>query len=275
MHFSRLFFVLGRKNGGWERNHQARKKVLVLVKFPLIGVSGSMDEKETQQFLLRSYTNALMAAEAIPMLLTPGMNSHMMERTLDVLDGVLLAGGNDLAPDLFGEDPVEKLGEVNPLRDQFEMELIRKAFERKMPVFGICRGIQSMNVAMGGTLWQDLPSQYRTADGQPPMLHRQTALACYTTHRVHVEKETVLHSLVKTDEIRVNSFHHQAIKQAAPNLRVTARATDGVIETVECPDHPFFLGVQWHPERYFDRQEEALALFKAFSEAASQYAEGK
>lgn len=246
-----------------------------MAKFPLIGISGSLDEKETQHFVLRCYTNALMAAGAVPMLLSPAMNSDMIDRTLDALDGVFLAGGNDLAPDLFGEEPVEKLGEVNPLRDRFEMELIQKAFERKMPVFGICRGIQSMNVAMGGSLWQDLPSQYRTADGQPPMLHRQTAMDCYTSHRVKVEKDTMLYSLVKTDEIRVNSFHHQAIKQTAPVLRVTACATDGVIEAVECPQHPFFLGVQWHPERYFDHQADAMALFEAFSQAASRYAAEK
>ena len=247
--------------------------VFIMAKpFPLIGISGSLDEKETQHFLMRCYSSALIAADAVPLLLSPAMDEAMLDSCLDRLDGVFLAGGNDLAPDLFGEDPVEKLGEVNPLRDQFEMMLVRKAFDRRMPVFGICRGIQSMNVAMGGTLWQDLPSQYRTADGQPPMQHRQTAKDCYTSHRVKVETETLLHLLVKADEIRVNSFHHQAVKDAAPGLMVTACATDGVIEAIECPDHPFFLGVQWHPERYFDRQEDSMALFRAFAEAAAKYA---
>lgn len=243
--------------------------------FPLIGVSGSVDEKETQSYLMRCYSGALIAAGAAPLLLSPDAQGEILDALLDRLDGVFLAGGVDLAPELFGEEPIEKLGEVNPLRDAFEIQLVKKAFEQDMPVLGVCRGVQSMNVALGGTLWQDLPSQYRTQENQPPMLHRQTSRDCYTSHRVQIERDSLLYRLVGADEIPVNSFHHQAVKAAAPSLRVVARASDGVIEAVECPERAFFLGVQWHPERYFDRREDAMAIFRAFSEAAARYAEHK
>ena len=132
-----------------------------------------------------------------------------------------------------------------------------------------------MNVALGGTLWQDLPSQYRAPDGQPPMAHSQSRADCYTSHSVRIEEASLLHRLMQTDTLRVNSFHHQAVRKAAPSLRVTALATDGVIEAIESPAHPFFLGVQWHPERYYTRDENASVLFRAFAEAASAYQQEK
>lgn len=243
--------------------------------YPMIGISGSLDDNETQQYILRTYTGALIAAGAVPVLLAPDMTEGMLGECLKHLDGVLLSGGNDVAPELFGAEPIQQLGEVNPVRDTFEMRLVCEAFTHRIPTFGICRGIQSMNVAMGGTLWQDLPSQFRTADGQPPLAHSQKRMACYRSHKVRIEKDSLLHQLVRADEIPVNSFHHQAVREAAPCLRITARATDGVIEAVECPSHPFFLGVQWHPERYYDREEDSMALFRAFVQAAREYQQKK
>lgn len=233
--------------------------------YPLIGVSGSINAKETEHFLLRSYFSALIAAGAIPVMLSPAMDDAMINACLSRLDGLLLAGGNDLAPELFGAEPVEALGEVNPLRDHFEMKLIPKAFEMKMPVLGICRGMQSMNVAMGGTLWQDLPSQYRTQDNQPPLAHRQTRPDFYPSHSISLQKDSLLYSLLASEKLNVNSFHHQAVREVAPGLRASAYAPDGVVEAIEHPSHPFFVGVQWHPERYYDRLTDAKALFDGFA----------
>ena len=243
------------------------RRCLRLNAHPLIGISGSLNAQETQFFLLRCYASALAAAGAIPMQLTPDMDDAMLDACLRSLDGILLAGGNDLAPELYGQEPVAHLGEVNPLRDQFEMRLIAKAFQLKMPVLGICRGVQSMNVAMGGTLYQDLPSQYRTAAGDPPLCHSQTRPDQYTSHAVTIAEGTLLHQLIRVQTLQVNSFHHQAVAKAADGLIVSASSTDGVIEALEHPTHPFFLGVQWHPEGYFPKDPDAAAIFRAFIDA--------
>lgn len=237
-------------------------------RYPLIGISGSISKDEKELFLPSCYTNALMIAGAMPVLLSPTMNDGMLSACLESLDGVLLAGGNDVAPDMYGHDPINELGEVNPARDHFEGRLVRMAAERHMPVLGICRGIQSMNVAMGGTLWQDIPSQYRTVQGEKGLAHSQTRADFYTSHRVVIEKGTLLDRVISKEEIWVNSFHHQAVRDPAPGMNVVARATDGLIEAIEHPTLPFFLGVQWHPERYFDRDQTAMALFSAFVDAA-------
>ena len=239
--------------------------------YPLIGISGSIDKNEKQHYLMRSYTKAVLHAGGIPVLLSLDMDDAMLASCMERLDGLLLAGGNDLAPELFGESPISELGEVNPLRDQLEMRLVPIARETGMPVLGVCRGIQSMNVAMGGTLWQDLPSQYRSADGQPPMAHSQKRPDHYPSHSVRIQEGTLLHRIAGADDLLVNSFHHQAIKDPASALTVTAVSPDGVIEAVEVPSHPFFIGVQWHPELFFDRDEKAFALFKAFVNAAAAF----
>lgn len=251
------------------------RKAVVWVMYPMIGVSGSVDLQETRHFLLTCYTNALLAAGAVPLLLPPALEGEALERCLMRLDGLLLAGGNDLDPETYGCEPVEALGEVNPVRDRFELTAIRWALEKKMPVFGICRGIQAMNVALGGTLWQDLPSQYKAQAGEEPVAHSQKRLALYPSHCVRIEPGTLLSGLVGTESLRVNSMHHQAVRTPGCGLRVTAWAPDGVPEALEYPGHPFFLAVQWHPERYFDRAKDAMALFQAFAQSASSYAKSR
>ena len=239
--------------------------------YPLIGISGSVSKNERELSVNACYTNGLIKAGALPVIISPHMEGEVLEVCLDKLDGILLAGGNDVDPNRYGDDPLDELGEVNPLRDDFEIRLVRKAAERGMPVFGICRGIQSMNVAMGGTLWQDIPSQYRRPDGRKGVAHSQTRADFYTSHRVLIEEDSRLMQLIGKREIRVNSFHHQAVMQPAPCMKVSAHASDGVIEGIEHPDLPFFMGVQWHPERYFDRDETAMVLFSALCEAAKVY----
>ncbi len=239
--------------------------------YPLIGISGSISKTEKEMSIQTCYTNALMKAGALPVLLCPHMDDAMLRQCLNGLDGLLLAGGNDVAPDRYGHDPIDELGEVNPLRDDFEGRLVRMAAEMKMPVLGICRGIQSINVAMGGTLWQDVPSQYRTAEGRKGIAHSQTRADFYPSHRVTIEENTMLMKLIGQREIRVNSFHHQGVREAAPCMNVVAHASDGLIEAIEHPGLPFFLGVQWHPERYFDRDATAMALFDGLAQAARTY----
>lgn len=251
------------------RVHQAFGKAAVfLAAYPLIGVSGSIDAEETRHFILRDYLRAILASGGLPVLLSPDLSGGMLESCLDRLDGLLLAGGNDVAPALFGEDPIEALGEVNPLRDAFEMHLVRMAAQRALPVLGICRGVQVMAAALGGSLWQDLPAQFRTADGRPPIGHRQTSPGRYASHAVRVTPDTLLSRTVGAEELKVNSFHHQAVRSPGPALRVCAAAPDGVAEAVEHPALPFFLGVQWHPERTYTDDPASAALFAALVRAA-------
>lgn len=239
---------------------------------PLIGISGSIDAQEKQHFLLRSYMQSVLTAGGMPVLLSPDMDEKTIDGLLQRLDGVYLAGGNDVAPECFGEEPLPELGEVNPLRDQFEIRLVRRACRVGMPVLGICRGVQSMNVAMGGTLWQDIPSQYRRPDGERPIAHQQKRPDHCTSHRVHVTEGTLLHRIVGVEELAVNSFHHQAIREVAPGCTAAAHASDGVVEALEQDGGAFFLGVQWHPERYFHKDPAAKAIFEAFVQACRQYA---
>jgi putative glutamine amidotransferase len=188
------------------------------------------------------------------------------------IGGLLLTGGGDVDPARYGATPHEKLEEVDPARDEFEMALIAAARSRDLPIFAICRGVQVLNVAAGGTLVQDIPSEVTGALNHslvvPP--HPPYELA----HEVWVEKDSLLakllgERLVGSDTCDVNSRHHQAVKTVAPGYRVSATAPDGVIEAIEDPAAGFCLGVQWHPENFW-RTGEFRALYEGFLEAASK-----
>lgn len=237
---------------------------------PLIGISGSVDKEEKTVFILRDYMRGLTEAGGAPVLLCPDMTAAELDACVTGLSGLMLAGGNDIAPGAFGQEPIAALGEVNPMRDDFEMKLIRAFLRAGKPVFGICRGVQALNVAMGGDLWQDIPSQYRRADGTPPMAHQQTCLGRYPSHEVRLAEQCLLKRILGVETLPVNSFHHQAVKSAAPGCQISASAADGMIEAIEFPDYPFALGVQWHPERMFDTDPLARKLFEAFVQATSK-----
>jgi putative glutamine amidotransferase len=205
-----------------------------------------------------------------------GGEVRILERSMTPVDalngigGLLLPGGGDVEPARYGEEPHPSLVDVEPLRDEFEIALIREARSRNLPIFAICRGLQVLNVAFGGTLVQDIPSQVPGALEHrlavPP--HEAFALA----HEVWIDKDTKLARLMSerldgADTCDVNSRHHQAVKQVAPNFHVSATAPDGVIEAIEDPSAPFCLAVQWHPENFW-RTGEFRPLFETFVEAA-------
>lgn len=241
---------------------------------PIIGVSGSVSADEKQQYILRAYFRAVLHAGGLPLLLPMDMDGAATARCLDRMDGLLLAGGSDIAPALFGEQPCSALGAVNPLRDRFEPPLIRMAYERDIPTLGICRGIQAMAVALGGALYQDLPSQ--CAGGGKLLVHAQAEPYDVPCHEAEIADGSLLYGCVRAARLRVNSMHHQAVKPPLPEcLKVCASAPDGVIEGVEAPDRAFFLGVQWHPERMFNCDEASAALFGAHVAACIEYMGGK
>ena len=202
------------------------------------------------------YLRAIEAAGGLPVVLAPD-DPALAGALLDRLDGLCLAGGPDLDPLGYGAaERHELLGETDRIVDAAELALARAAEERGLPVLGICRGAQAMNVARGGTLHQHLDD------------HRQTTPATEPFHRVDVAAGSILAALTGGGSVAVNSFHHQAVDRLGAGLRVAATAADGTIEAIEDPSRPFFLGVQWHAEGMVDRPEH-LALFEALAAAAS------
>jgi len=198
--------------------------------------------------------------------------SMRVDDALSGVQGLLLTGGADIAPARYGESAHATVEEAEPGRDEFEIDLIAAARKRSLPIFAICRGIQVLNVAGGGTLVQDIPSLVHGAlpHSLPSPPHEAYELA----HEVWLDKDTLLTRLMRerlsdADSCEVNSRHHQAVKDLAAGLRVSATAPDGVIEAIEDPEARFCLGVQWHPENFW-RTGEFRPLFEAFVEAASR-----
>ncbi|HET7321931.1 MAG TPA: gamma-glutamyl-gamma-aminobutyrate hydrolase family protein [Longimicrobiaceae bacterium] len=234
---------------------------------PLIAVTTTRyagKHRVPQLMLDDRYVQALDRAGATSLLLTPAHDARSMQRILDLAGGLVLTGGEDVDPARFGQEPHPTLQELCRERDEMEVRALEMALARGMPVIAICRGVQLLNVALGGTLYQDLPSQ-RGGD----LKHEQEASVDEEWHEVRVEEGSRLAEALGDTRLRVNSFHHQAVDQVAPGLRPTAWADDGVVEGVEMPGREWVLGVQWHPERGWEEPDGASArLFRAFVAAA-------
>lgn len=212
-----------------------------------------------------TYVRAVHAAGGIPIVLPPqrGIASELFA----TLDGLLLSGGADVAPERYGDPEThpDTYG-VDPLRDDFELELIAEARRQDAPVFCICRGIQILNVAFGGTLHQHLPDQ---ASSQTPHRQQEAGIPMdEVAHAVAASPDGILAKIYGIASIGVNSFHHQAIRNLASGLTVEGRSEDGLVEAVSVPGSRFMLGVQWHPEMMFERHPEQLAPFRALVAAA-------
>jgi putative glutamine amidotransferase len=240
------------------------------VQRPLIGITPDLAHQEAAHgpterlFLNLDYAQAVWQAGGIPVVLPP---IDEPEAFLSSLNGLLLTGGGDIDPQQYGAATTHPLTYgVSETRDRFEIALIRAALERDLPVLAICRGIQVLNVALGGTLYQHLPDEIPNA-----LNHRQHELGIPSgevAHPVTIVPESLLARIIGTTELMVNSYHHQAVATLATPLRVVAVAPDGVIEAVELPGQSFVLAVQWHPERLFERFPAHFALFAALVDAA-------
>jgi putative glutamine amidotransferase len=236
---------------------------------PLIGIGSDVAKKKGQRdraFVYTTYVDSLRRAGAVPVLIPP--QPENAAELIEDLDGLLLAGGDDCDPAAYGEERHPSVEPMDPRRQANDLTLARAARERGIPTLGICLGVQVMNVAAGGTLIQDIASSIDTdIDHASESFDRHR-------HEVLIESDTRLAGILGARDINVNSSHHQAIGRVADSLRVTAHAPDGVIEGLEDPAHPFYVGVQWHPED-MTREESAAALFGAFVEAARKYSEQK
>jgi putative glutamine amidotransferase len=236
---------------------------------PLIGIGSDVANKRGERdraFVYTTYIESLKRAGAVPVLIPP-----QPENAADIvegLDGILLAGGDDCDPAEYGEEKHPSCEPMDPRRQKNDLSLAKLARERGIPTLGICLGVQMMNVASGGTLIQDIGSAIGTDidhASEPSDRHR---------HDVHIESSTKLGRILGARELNVNSSHHQAVGRVADGLRVTAQAPDGVVEALEDPSHPFYVGVQWHPED-MPGEPSATAIFGAFVEAARKHAREK
>jgi putative glutamine amidotransferase len=214
-------------------------------------------------YLNTRYIRAVERAGGVPVALVPTDDTATLERILDSVDGLLLTGGRDMDPSFFGEPIHPKAEAISVERTRFELELARRARQRGMAVFGICLGLQVINVAMGGSLYQDIPSQTEgKLDHRQPGEERGKLV-----HPVELRPGTRLRQLLGKDSLMVNSLHHQGVREVGRDLVVSAVSPDGIVEGLELPGDRFYLSVQWHPEEFIDVPEH-LALFQAFVEAA-------
>jgi putative glutamine amidotransferase len=213
------------------------------------------------------YVRAVERAGAAAVLLSPAHEEAALDRVLGLLDGLVLSGGEDIDPSRYGQPPHPALGETTPERDAMEIHVLEDGVRRGLPVLAICRGIQLLNVARGGTLFQDLDAQ------RPgPIEHRQKATVDRMWHDVTIERGSLLAAAIGAASVEVNSFHHQGIDRLGRGLRAVAWAGDGLIEGVEDTEGRWILGVQWHPER--GESAASAPLFAALARAASAHAAG-
>jgi putative glutamine amidotransferase len=240
---------------------------------PIIGITSSQFIETASHGVFprhsvsRAYSEAVHRAGGIPVILP--FFSDVAPDLLDVIDGLILTGGADLDPTRFGEQTVHpKTYDILPDRDEAELQLTTGAIARDLPLLGICRGIQVLNVALGGTLYQDVPDQFSAEIGHRQQEHDIPANE--SGHSVIVTPGSLLERTYGDGPIPVNSFHHQAVKDVAPGLVASAASADGLIEAIESPGHNFVLGIQWHPELMFAHHVRHLAPFTSLVEAAAQ-----
>jgi len=237
---------------------------------PRVGITSwhrnDKDGLERWEAIRDTYTGAILTAGGVPLILPIADGDHdVVADYLNTVDALLFTGGEDVAPAYYGESQDERCQEPDGERDLFEIHLARAALSRRTPILGICRGLQLLNVAAGGTLYQDFQCRAGTkAYHAASSADRQKLI-----HAVRILPGTRLHSIMGVAESRVTSTHHQFVKDLAPGFRVTAESQeDGIVEGIEQPDHPFLVAVQWHPERMYQDHAEQLALFRSLVTAA-------
>ncbi len=233
---------------------------------PIIGINCDYEEegKRPYSFTYRDYSDAIIAAQGIPLLLPIVKEKNTVRLLLEKMDGLLLTGGNDVPPQRYGEEQHKKTICVHPDKDISDNILVRVAMQMKKPILAICYGAQLVNVVLGGSLVQDIPSV-----GISTIIHKDSQNVHYS-HPVAIERDSLLYQIVETERIETNSVHHQAINKLGKGLRATAHTQDGITEAFELKDHPFLVGVQWHPERMTEHPCHA-ALFRSLVTASKQY----
>ena len=240
---------------------------------PVIGITGNFSDG--CMTLAPGYYMSVLKAGAVPLVIPPTNDSaddNALLAVLDSLDGLILSGGGDFNPLFTGEEPLPELHSSNPVRDRQELLLTRLAANRQIPILGICKGIQTLAIALGGSVYQDIDAQM---EGRH-IKHSQDLPREYASHTVSIEPDSLLAGIFGVDSMAVNSFHHQAVKDAPPGFRVSARATDGVVEAIESAEHKSMIGVQWHPECFIVNHDDyMMPLFRWLAAEARSYQAAK
>lgn len=218
------------------------------MKRPVIGITAFDDDRHYLYAQRTTYSDAVWNNGGMCIFLPCRESLEDLEQTVALCDGLIIPGGGDLDPSLYGEQKMEECGSTNLINDIYDIALIREAVRQQKPILAICRGMQAVNVAYGGTLYQDIPSQYET-----DVVHRWNPNGMENYHTANIEEDSFLFRLFNTAEIKVNTSHHQAVKDVAEGFAVTARCQDGIIEAIECLEKNI-IAVQWHPERMQDEE---------------------
>ena len=238
---------------------------------PLIGLSASINDKG-YSMVSATYINSIVKAGGTPVILPAVTDGQTLRSAVAQLDGLILVGGADVNPLWYGENPIQPLGGVDPQRDLYELKLIKLASDRNIPILGICRGCQLLNVAFGGTLYQDIPSQRRDNH----IKHQQTLPSHYGSHVAYLKPGSPLVEILGKDTLAINSFHHQAVKDLAPGFEAIALAPDSVIEAITAYPNRSILGVQWHPEALTNEGDTTmLKIFTHLVEKAEVFHQAK
>ena len=226
---------------------------------PVIGVVPLIDYVKSSYWMLPGYFGGIIEAGGLPVMLPLTSENAHIEQFTEMCSGFLFTGGQDVSPEIYSARKIGACGECCPERDAMETLLLKYAMQLDKSILGICRGIQFINASLGGTLWQDIPSQFSDT-----VVHCQKPPYDVPSHEVYIDYGTPLHELFKTDELPVNSYHHQGIRLLSDELIPMAKAPDGLIEAVYSPKHKFLWAVQWHPEFSYTKDDNSMNIFKDF-----------
>ncbi len=234
---------------------------------PIIGITASLELGRDNYGIELADTQAILAAGGLPVMLSHLTEEKDVDEIAERIDGLFLAGGYDIDPTLFNEEPHPNLGVIIPSRDAFELALAKKVMTLNKPILGVCRGAQILNIAVGGDMYQDITTQ---APGDL-LQHQQKAPRFHGSHFVDVTEGSLLQRLTSSTRIKVNSRHHQANRFVPAPLIISGISSDGIVEAVECTQHHFVLGVQWHPENMAIAEDAASkGIFAGFIEACRE-----
>lgn len=235
---------------------------------PVIGITTFCEKGANKVFnsVSYNYVKSIMLAGGVPILIPLDANNEDIDIYLEKVDGLLFTGGVDVSPLLYDEDPLKEINKISPDRDSYEIKLFNKAISMDIPILGICRGMQLINVALEGSLYQDINVQIKNSNGHSPSEINVDELY----HSVAIKIDSRLFKILNKDKIFVNSFHHQCVKKLGKNLRPVAFSSDNIVEAYESCKQRFLLGIQWHPEDLVVKRSEFLGIFKELIEECSK-----
>jgi len=245
------------------------QKVIIGISTNYLIESAGPELGQERIYVNSSYIDVILRAGGIPLMLPFVEEESVARAQMSLIDGLLLSGGIDVNPLVYGEEPHPQLGPIYPKRDTHELHLVKIAQETNKPILGICRGLQLLNAAFGGTLYQDIPHMTNT-----DIQHAQKVQKHISTHTVDLKPGTILQQIFGSTSLLTNSLHHQAIKQLASVFTVNAQTKDGLIEGIENQANPFILAVQWHPEMMVAYEPQMQKLFDYFVKVVAQHKQG-